>query len=328
MKKRSELLTAIWAAAGLMVLILDGKTAFNGAKDGIELCLNTLIPTLLPFFFLSSILTAGLMGRKMPALRPIGRLCRIPEGAEYILLTGFLGGYPLGARCISQSCETGALSKEDGRRMLAFCNNCGPAFLFGISGALFRDPKIPWMLFGIHVISAIVVAIFLPGNPGCCVCKQSHKPSSVQALWQSLRAVAGVCGWVILFRVLLLVLERWIFWCLENEIQIMISGIFELSNGCTQLYRIEDQTLRLILCVGFLSFGGLCVTMQTYSSAPNMDCSLYFPGKVMQTMVSLFLVCLLFVPQYALIPGLAAAIIGIFLRKQENKCRNPEKLVV
>ena len=328
MKKRWDLMMSICAALGLMVLILDGKTALTGAKEGVELCFNTLIPTLLPFFFLSGILSAALMGSRIPVLRPIGRLCRIPEGAEYILLTGFLGGYPLGARCISDACDSGALSKQDGRRMLAFCNNCGPAFLFGVSGALFQDPKITWLLFGIHVLSAILVAICIPGLPGRCIDKNRNALSAMQALWQSLRAVAGVCGWVILFRVLLAMLERWVLWYFQAEIQITISGIFELSNGCTQLYRIDEQALRFILCSGFLSFGGLCVTMQTYSSVPNIDRSLYFPGKVMQTLLSLSMAWLLCAPKYALIPGLAAIIVGIFLRNQENRCRNPKKLVV
>ena len=328
MNKRSSLWTAIFAATGLMVLILDGKTAYFGAKDGLELCLSTLIPTLLPFFFLSNILTAGLMGRKIGIFRPICQICRIPSGAEYILITGFLGGYPLGARCISHACQSGVLSKKDGRRMLAICNNCGPAFLFGVAGVLFRQPIVSWILFFIHIFSAIFVGMIIPGMPGQCISKTTGILSPVQALWQSLRAVAGACGWVILFRVLIAVMNRWILCYFSVDIQIAVTGLFELSNGCTQLHQIDHQGLRFILCAGFISFGGLCVLMQTYSAVPNVDHSLYLPGKVLQCLISLFLACLLAAPKYALYPGAAAACIGIFLRIHENKCRNPRKLVV
>lgn len=328
MNRRYDLLAGVLGAAGLAVLILDGKTALIGAQEGLQLCLNTLVPTLLPFFFLSNILTGSLMGRKIPILRPLGRLCRIPEGAEYILLTGFLGGYPLGAQCISQACENGSLSRRDGRRMLAFCNNCGPAFLFGVSGAMFQDPKIPWLLFGIHVLSALTVSVLIPGEPECCIVSMKCKPTAVQALWQALRAIAGVCGWVILFRVVLTVLERWVLWYFPLEVSVLVGGILEISNGCISLHSIENLPLRFILCSAFLAFGGLCVTMQTYSAAQGVDKGLYFPGKVMQTIVSIFLACLLCEPKWAVLPGIIVIICGIFLRKSEIWCRNPEKLVV
>lgn len=328
MKKRFDFLVGAFAALGLGVLILDGKTAISGAREGVQLCLNTLIPTLLPFFFLSNILSSGLMGRPIPILRPIGRLCRIPEGAEYILITGVLGGYPLGAQAISHACETGSLSRRDGRRMLAFCNNCGPAFLFGMGGALFQDPKIPWMLFCIHILSALSVACIVPGEPGRCLVGIGKRPSAVQALWQALRSMAGVCGWVILFRVLIAVVNRWVLWYFPEEVAVIISGIVELSNGCINLGDIKAPPLRFVLCSGFLAFGGLCVAMQTCASAPNVDRDLYFPGKVLQSAISIFLSCLLWESNWAVFPGVVAVGVGIFLRKWEIRCRNSQKLVV
>ena len=328
MKKRFDFMVGAFAALGLGVLILDGKTAISGAREGVQLCLNTLIPTLLPFFFLTNILSSGLMGRPIPILRPIGRLCRIPEGAEYILITGVLGGYPLGAQAISHACEMGSLSRRDGRRMLAFCNNCGPAFLFGMGGALFQDPKIPWMLFCIHILSALSVACIVPGEPGRCLVGIGKRPSAVQALWQALRSMAGVCGWVILFRVLIAVVNRWVLWYFPEEVAVIISGIVELSNGCINLGDIKAPPLRFVLCSGFLAFGGLCVAMQTYASAPNVDRDLYFPGKVLQSAISIFLSCLLWESNWAVFPGVVAAGVGIFLRKWEIRCRNSQKLVV
>ena len=47
---RRRQLSGMFLALGLLILILDGKTAYNGAVDGIELCLKTVIPALFPFF--------------------------------------------------------------------------------------------------------------------------------------------------------------------------------------------------------------------------------------------------------------------------------------
>lgn len=328
MKKRQEIVTASLAALGLMIIILDGKTALTGAREGTELCIKVLIPTLLPFCFFSNLLSVSLMGKRLAILRPLGRWCGIPAGAEYILLAGFLGGYPMGAQCISQACEHGNLSRKDGRRMLAFCNNCGPAFLFGVCAVLFQDPLIPWLLLLIHVLSALVIARIILGQPSPFMPTAKTKDSPMQAFWRSLRAVAGVCGWVILFRVLLCFLERWFLWYFPTEIQITISGFLELSNGCIQLQSMENHPLSAVFCSGFLAFGGLCVAMQTYSSTQQIDHSLYFPGKVAQALLSMTIASLLWYPNYGYLFGIGFTVVAIFLRNQENRCRNSKKLVV
>ena len=84
----------------------------------------------------------------------------------------------------------------------------------------------------------------------------------------------------------------------------------------------------IIFSVCFLSFGGLCVTMQTYSAAANIDRTLYFPGKILQLLLSLSMACLLANPIWAVLPGILAILMGIFLRKSEIGCRNTQKLVV
>lgn len=36
-------------ALGMLLLVLDSKTALLGAKEGVMLCLSSVIPALLPF---------------------------------------------------------------------------------------------------------------------------------------------------------------------------------------------------------------------------------------------------------------------------------------
>ena len=103
MNRRADTWTGIVAAIGISLLILDSKTALAGAQSGVELCIRTVIPSLFPFFLFSILLTTSLMGRRIRILRPLCRLCRIPEGAESILIAGCLGGYPVGAQCVSQA---------------------------------------------------------------------------------------------------------------------------------------------------------------------------------------------------------------------------------
>ena len=64
---------ALAAALAMLALILDSATSFEGASDGISLCIRTVIPSLFPFFVLSSMLTGNLYGLSGEILRPLGR---------------------------------------------------------------------------------------------------------------------------------------------------------------------------------------------------------------------------------------------------------------
>ena len=287
---KQQLWTGIGASIGMLVLILDGKTALEGARQGIELCLRTVIPSLFPFFLLSVLLTSSLVGSSLPVLRPLGKLCGIPKGAESILVSGFLGGYPVGAQAIASACHAGQVQKKDAERMLAFCNDAGPAFLFGMVSSMFPYRWMAWVLWGIHIVSAVLVSLLIPGNSAKTVGTSSAKQATLSAALRSaITVMATVCGWVVLFRVVIAFLSRWVLWLLPTAAQVAITGLLELSNGCCELTAISDIDLRFILCSGILAFGGVCVTMQTVSVTNGLSLRYYFTGKLLQTVFSLVL---------------------------------------
>ena len=101
--------------------------------------------------------------------------------------------------------------------------------------------------------------------------------------------MAQICGWVILSKVMLCFWDRWILWLLPNAAQITLTGILELSNGCWSLSSVPNEGLRFVICCGILSFGGLCVFMQTMSVTDNLGLGMYLPGKMIQTGISVIL---------------------------------------
>lgn len=287
---KKQLMPAFAACAGMLVLILDGQTALAGAAEGIDLCIRTLIPSLFPFFIFSILLTGSLAGQSIRFLRPIGSLCGIPEGAESLLIIGFLGGYPTGAQNISLACQNGQLSPPDGERMLAFCNNAGPAFLFGVLGSMFSRSRTLWMLWGVHILSAVLVGFIIPrSSKSPASIGKSDPVTATTALERSVKTMALVCGWVVLFRILLTFLQRWILWALPEAAGVVLSGLLELSNGCVQLRSIESEGLRFLIAGAILAFGGCCVTLQTASVSKGLSLRLYFLGKLLQCSLSLLL---------------------------------------
>ncbi len=332
--------TGVFTCLGMFVLILDTKTAIAGAQDAVNICLMTVIPSLFPFFVLSILLTDALTGWQSPLLKPLGRLCRIPAGSESILILGLLGGYPTGAQSVAQAHRAGQLSKTDAHRMLGFCNNAGPAFLFGMIAPAFPNSQCAWILWLIHIISCLLTGVILPGGShNTAIITGSEKGISVtQAVESAIRVMGKVCSWIFLFRIILAFLERWFLWLLPTPARATVAGLLELSNGCIMLNDVSLPGLRFLLCAAMLGFGGLCVTMQTQSVTDSLG--MYFPGKLLQTVISIILAVLtqplLFPPaeQTVVSPAimigciLLTAIVILILQKRENRSRFPVKIGV
>lgn len=290
MKNKGQLWIGIGMSLCLLMIILDTKTALIGASEGIELSIRVVIPSLFPFLVLSNLIYRSFSGIHIPFLKPINRLCGIPNGAESIYLLGFVGGYPVGARSIAQAYKDGGLQIADARRMLGFCSNAGPAFIFGMASTLFSTKAPLWALWCIHIVSSLLVAIILPKhNTGRC--NTSNKPdiSLPDAVSNGVKTMGLICGWVTVFRILIAFLRHWLLWLLPPGAQATLIGILELSNGCICLNNLTSPGARFVLCAAFLGFGGLCVAMQTVSVTKNLGTGMYFPGKILQCIFSILL---------------------------------------
>ncbi len=319
--RKQKILTGTAAAIGMLILILDSKTALLGAAQGIDLCIKTVIPSLFPFILLSILITEGFSGMSMSFLRPVSKLFSMPKGTEAILVPAFFGGYPIGAQCIGTAFRAGSITKANAQKLLAFCSNAGPSFLFGMVGAMFPDKWMAWGLWGIQIISTWMVSTLFP----CEADTQSFKAiqdSQTFPMKTALVSMATICGWVIIFRVVIGFGDRWVLWILPREARVAVLGMLELSNGCCELASIENVSLRFVLASGLLSFGGICVLMQTISVVRGLSIKYYLIGKGLQSLFSVLLAAAIVHRTFHLLP-LFLCLFLIIPRKIRKTSSNP-----
>ena len=91
------LLTALLVCAAAGLILLPKETA-AAAREGIALCVDVIIPSLFPFFVISTLtIELGLTRYLGAALEPIMRpLFRLSGPCSAAVVLGFLGGYPVG----------------------------------------------------------------------------------------------------------------------------------------------------------------------------------------------------------------------------------------
>ena len=300
----------IFLSIFLFLTILHAKDVIVGVKEGVLLCVYTIIPSLFPFLVLTNMIHPLLLGHKIPLLNHLGSIMGIPIGAESIFFLGALGGYPIGARIISEAYRHGELNQTHSRRLLGFCSNAGPAFIFGIVGTLFQQKYIPWIIWGIHILSAIIVAMILPGKSRCfCQISKKETNTFLSSVEQSIRVLAKICSLITLFRAILYICQKWFKRMLSNTVWIIFSGFLELSNGCLSLSMITCDGERFIIAIVMLSVGGLCVGMQTKSITGSLGIGYYIPGKLLQTMIGALLAYMI---QFIIFPKNQVVIIPFY----------------
>lgn len=321
MEKRKWFAAAA-ASAGMLALILDSRTAFSGAVQGVELCLKTVIPSLFPFLFLSGIFSAAFAGGTLPGLHFLGKAFALPPQMEYLLVPAFLGGYPVGAQCVSDAYTSGFLSQKKAEKLLAFCSNVGPAFLFGILSSKFQRKSLVWAIWGIQILSAWTAARLFAGPESHAEPPAKNRNIPQVGIEPAIQAMLKICGWVILFRVVIAFLDRWILWAVSAEGRVAVIGLLELSNGCCCLNLISREGVRFVICNALLAFGGLCVAYQTASVCHGLNLRFYFAGKILQGCTAAFLSAAFYYQLWALFPVWAAATLLISIYLQKNS-RNP-----
>ncbi len=121
------------AVLSLFFLLSNPPLAVEGAKNGLLLWGMVVLPTLFPFMLCSAAVVGlgGVPWLTRP-LRPFfSRFLGLTENGSYVLLSGFLCGYPMGAKTCSEFYRDGRISRSEARRLLAISNHPSPMFLLG-----------------------------------------------------------------------------------------------------------------------------------------------------------------------------------------------------
>ncbi|MBE5959781.1 MAG: hypothetical protein E7256_00100 [Lachnospiraceae bacterium] len=166
MKNTTKIITKKRALkAGLLLLLIAmlfrPTIALEGAKSGLLLWFNTVLPTLLPFIIISSLIVKLQITRILSKiLYPLLKhLLPISQNGSYPVFIGFLSGIPVGAKTVADLRSAHDISLPEGQYLLALCNNASPMFILGyICQTQLSLPNTGIILIGIIYLSAIISA--------------------------------------------------------------------------------------------------------------------------------------------------------------------------
>ena len=322
-RKVGDALSCVCLLAVASGLVIFPSQMVSAAKDGVDMCFNVIIPSLFPFFVLSSLTVelgvAEKLGRLLaPLMRP---LFNVGGACASALVLGFIGGYPVGAKTVINLYENGECSKTEAERMLSFCNNSGPAFIFGVVGAgIFSSGTIGLILYLAHIAASVCVGlVFRRWGSGGITRHEASIPRAttpfpeafVTSVRSSFMSALGICGFVIFFTVLikLLFISGIMVFIAEalggalsflginsQWVSRLLTGLIELTSGVWSLREVSGQVAASVAMAAFmLGWAGLSVHCQVLSFIGNSGISVrtYVIGKFLHGVISAVLVFLI-----------------------------------
>ena len=278
----------------LSVIIFGGMTlgilthsglAGSYVLEGLNVWYQYAIPALFPFMVLSGIMIKlGLAERAMKIFTPLlGRLYQTNPIENYVILIGFLCGFPMGARTIAQLIKEGKLSQRDAKWLLSFCNNLGPAYIIGYLFPLLGFSPSPKYLFGIYGLPLIYGWVLRRTY----YCPKKHAMTSIEKdsvpgnktigmasfgsmIWMALResiesAIKSLLtlGGYLVFFCLLNFFPRILF----QKPQPILGLLFEITTGLKAM-----QGKHPVMCLCAATFGGFSCMAQTHEA---LSCGMF-----------------------------------------------------
>ena len=133
-RKLYDVIICLALLSVMTALVIFPQQSVKAGGDGVKLCLNVIIPSLFPFFVISSlVIELGIAAKLGRFIEPImSKLFRVNGACSAAFVLGFIGGYPVGAITAITLFVNLQCSKLVGDWLLSFCNNSGAAFILGV----------------------------------------------------------------------------------------------------------------------------------------------------------------------------------------------------
>lgn len=254
MKKAVNCIGMILISFFAFLVLLKPNICINAAISGVLLCGNVIIPSIYPFTFCVLFMhNGGVSTILKPFNKPIQKIFGLNYHEFSIFLLSLIGGYPMGARLLSNN--------KNAHSMINYCINAGPAFIIlAVGKGAFKSLTVGWILFLSHILpSAIIALLTRPKIKTRSYAKENTTVNIIDNFVTSAASAADtvikICALVILFSCISGYIEHF---SVHFPPLYYLSLLFEVTNA---VFKCNN-----ILTVSFLlGFSGFSIWAQVFS---------------------------------------------------------------
>ena len=293
----------------LLFLLFFPQQALSGARYGLLLWYQNLVPVLFPFMILSNLMIqTDSISFLLKGIHPLFHLIwGTSVYGSYTILAGFLFGCPMGAKVVGDLRKQHRISEAEAEYLVCFVNNLSPVFVMNfLVYENLENPKLLVPTLGILYGAPLITGLLFSARyrqRGKSSAGQKNKASKAPVntelidacIYDGIRNITRLGAYIMLFS---LFSEALCMVTAKNRLlPCMLCGILEITSGIGKICQSTLKPLPAYLCLMALcSFGGICAQMQTLSVCPMHGPMLrrYLYGKAATICISILLTLILF----------------------------------
>lgn len=267
MKKHPWISIVLFLA--LIPMLLHSGTVTDGARYGLLLWYQSVVPALFPFMVISGLIVqfGGVQILMEPFYHMLRYFLPVTRNGCYVLISGLLCGYPMGAKTCAEFVSDKRITETEGRFLMAICNHPSPMFLLGYVYPFFSESFAPWNLLLSIYGPILFLALAARKYDQESIDENDIVPAREQTVDAViLSAVTVLCkigGYLVLFSIVIVFLRNMSF--LSPNLRLFFIGALEMTTGIRELASSLPPRQAFIASTAVLSFGGCSGIFQTKS---------------------------------------------------------------
>lgn len=238
-------------------------TAKAYSRSALSFCATSIIPSLFIYLVLS---------QRIVAISAVSKLCASNTwGSVFIVLLGFLCGFPAGARNSVYLYQKGIISRKKGEYLCCINGSASLSFILAFAGAQIMGSVASGLKLLIFqtVATAVTALVLYPFllkgddfHPAESAKKYVRSTDLTDAISDSSYLLVRICGFVCTFFILGSAFSQ--LFPQGSIWGVILRGMLEFSGGIYCASEYCEET-REVLCSLFLGFGSVSAIMQTAS---------------------------------------------------------------
>lgn len=252
-------------AALILTIMLIGLIIYrpgicaDGAKAGLYLSARIIVPSLFPF----AVPVLYLLNSKV--------VYDFKKPLLIVFILSLTGGYPIGAKLLSELYKNGRINRESAEKILPFCVNAGPAFIITAVGkGIIGDIKIGYVLLAAHTLASVLcLVIFAKNSYETGLLSANGIGGKSGGLTESIINASGTCLNICSFIVFFSVINAYIVY-FSKKISCIGYLLF-----ITEITTAVTRTRNIYLISFLLGFAGISIWLQIYGVAGTLKAGIF-----------------------------------------------------
>lgn len=275
----------------LFLIVITSLTILNASlltKEIVtytNLFITKLFPSNFLFFTLSSLLI------NYNIIEKISKLLHHNGSTLFVTIMSLISGYPSGSIYIKKLLNENLITTKKANYLIKFTHFPNPIFILGPVSLLFKNKIFPTKILLSLILSNFIIALIFYRKEKdkeiiYKTSKNSFSKNLTNAITSSFKVIITIYGISLFFFIIGKIITLYLN--LEIIPYILISGIFDLTNGIFKTSLITNDILKAIIIIIFFSLGGISVNMQIKSiiSDTNIKYKNFFLARLLQLLLA------------------------------------------